>query len=71
MSRADSLYELPDGLPVPLGDGACNHLPGLRLPFELLSDDGLRLTRALRLPTGEIYGDGSGNTCTPAPSSGY
>ncbi len=26
------LYKLPGGLPVPEDDGACDHLPGLRLP---------------------------------------
>lgn len=26
------LTELPDGLPVPEDDGACDHLPGLKLP---------------------------------------
>jgi len=28
----DSIYELPTGLPAPLDDGACNHLPGMALP---------------------------------------
>ena len=30
--RSDNLYELPPGLPVPVDDGACDHLAGLRLP---------------------------------------
>jgi peroxiredoxin len=30
--RSDNLYELPKGLPVPQDDGACRHLPGMRLP---------------------------------------
>ncbi len=30
--RADDLYALPDGLPVPEDDGACDHLEGMRLP---------------------------------------
>ncbi len=29
---ADSLYELPEGIPTPVGDGACDHLPGMRPP---------------------------------------
>lgn len=29
---SDGLYRLPDDLPVPEDDGACDHLPGLRLP---------------------------------------
>jgi hypothetical protein len=38
MSRTDNLYELPKNLPVPLNDGACDHLAGLQLPsVELLS----------------------------------
>jgi peroxiredoxin len=32
MMDADSLYELPEGIPTPVGDGACDHLPGMRLP---------------------------------------
>jgi peroxiredoxin len=32
MTRSDNLYALPEGLPVPVDDGACDHLPGLRLP---------------------------------------
>ena len=30
--RADDLLSLPADLPVPLDDGACNHLPGLTVP---------------------------------------
>ncbi len=29
---ADYLSSLPEGLPVPLDDGACDHLPGRRMP---------------------------------------
>jgi peroxiredoxin len=36
MARQDDIYELPKDLPVPLDDGACNHLPGMRLPSVLL-----------------------------------
>ena len=32
MARSDNLYELPDNLPVPVDDGACSHLQGMRLP---------------------------------------
>ncbi len=31
-TRADDIYVLPEGLPVPQDDGACAHLTGLRLP---------------------------------------
>jgi peroxiredoxin len=36
IARADNLYELPADLPIPVDDGACDHLPGLRLPSVLL-----------------------------------
>jgi peroxiredoxin len=32
MARSDNLYSLPDDLPIPKDDGACNHLTGLLLP---------------------------------------
>ena len=32
MPRSDNLYDLPAGLPIPLDDGACDHLTGMRLP---------------------------------------
>ena len=32
MTDADSLYELPEGIPPPVDDGACDHLPGMQLP---------------------------------------
>jgi peroxiredoxin len=32
MARHDNLYELPKDLPIPVDDGACNHLPGMHLP---------------------------------------
>ena len=31
-----SLYQLPAGLPVPVDDGACDHLPGIEVPSLLL-----------------------------------
>jgi len=30
--RQDDLYSLPPGLPVPVDDGACDHLPGMAVP---------------------------------------
>lgn len=30
--RSDSVYDLPQDLPVPADDGACAHLPGMALP---------------------------------------
>jgi peroxiredoxin len=32
MVRQDNLYELPKDLPIPIDDGACNHLRGAQLP---------------------------------------
>jgi peroxiredoxin len=32
MSRADNIYTLPENLPVPVDDGACDHLPDMRVP---------------------------------------
>jgi peroxiredoxin len=42
VARADNLYELPAGLPVPRDDGACRHLPGRRLPRLALASTGGR-----------------------------
>jgi len=36
-SMADNLYQLPENLPVPVDDGACSHLPNLRVPNLYLS----------------------------------
>lgn len=32
MTAADDRHRLPPGLPVPADDGACDHMPGLRVP---------------------------------------
>ena len=32
MARTDNLYELPKNLPIPMDDGACDHLVNIRLP---------------------------------------
>lgn len=32
MSQNDNLYELPENIPVPIDDGSCDHLTGVRLP---------------------------------------
>jgi peroxiredoxin len=36
MARQGNIYELPKDLPIPLDDGACDHLPGMQLPSVLL-----------------------------------
>ncbi len=35
-------YELPPGLPVPVDDGACDHLPGVDVPSVVLPSTGNR-----------------------------
>jgi peroxiredoxin len=40
--RSDNLYELPKDLPVPQDEGACRHLPGMRLPTLALPSTGGR-----------------------------
>ncbi|HMK13497.1 MAG TPA: peroxiredoxin [Burkholderiales bacterium] len=32
MPRTDGIYQLPENLPPPVDDGACDHLQGMRLP---------------------------------------
>jgi peroxiredoxin len=32
VARTEDVYRLPEGLPVPLDDGACAHLPGAAVP---------------------------------------
>ncbi|HET6659420.1 MAG TPA: peroxiredoxin [Rubrobacter sp.] len=32
MSSQENVYEVPEGLPEPGDDGACDHLPGMRMP---------------------------------------
>lgn len=36
MDPSDNFYELPKNLPVPVDDGACDHLTGMTLPSVLL-----------------------------------
>jgi peroxiredoxin len=36
MNRSDDLYRLPTELPVPVDDGACNHLTNRRVPLVVL-----------------------------------
>ena len=36
-SRKDDLNELPDNLPIPVDDGACDHLPGAMVPSVALA----------------------------------
>jgi len=46
--RSDNLHALPDDLPAPPDDGACDHLPGARLPpiaLQATSGDAVDLSR--------------------------
>jgi len=47
MPRSDNLHELPPDIPIPTDDGACDHLPGMKLPaLELPSTAGRSITLA-------------------------
>ena len=50
MPRTDNLYELPADLPVPVDDGACDHLWGMLLPSVPLMSTGGRLVDLAGLP---------------------
>jgi peroxiredoxin len=32
LNRTDNLFQIPENLPIPLDDGACDHLAGMQLP---------------------------------------
>lgn len=49
MPRSDNLYELPENLPVPVDDGACDHLKGMSLPSVPLRSTAGRLVDLSRL----------------------
>ena len=51
MARSDDLYSLPEGLPVPVEDGACAHLLGARLAAVMLVS-----TRGRRVDVSAIVG---------------
>jgi peroxiredoxin len=54
--RSDNLHELPKNLPVPQDDGACDHLPGTRLPrLALASTAGRSVELAALKGTTVIY----------------
>lgn len=50
MTRRDNVYELPDNLPVPVDDGACAHLPGMKIPSVPLRSTGGRIVDLASLP---------------------
>jgi peroxiredoxin len=51
--QQDQLLNLPPDLPIPLDDGACDHLPGMAVPpIALLATDGSRIRLDLPDPAG-------------------
>jgi peroxiredoxin len=49
MSRSNNIYQLPEDLPVPLDDGACDHLKGVSLPSSELPSTAGRVVDLSRL----------------------
>jgi peroxiredoxin len=45
-----NIHELPKDLPVPVDDGACDHLPGIELPSVVLSSTGRRTVNPAQIP---------------------
>jgi peroxiredoxin len=50
MARQDNIYQLPKDLPIPLDDGACNHLPGTQLPSAPLMSTAGRTVDLAEIP---------------------
>ncbi len=50
MPRTDNLHEFPRNLPVPVDDGGCNHLTGMRLPSVPLPSTAVRIVDLASLP---------------------
>ncbi len=56
MPRSDNVMELPKDLPVPQGDGACDHLTGTKLPaLALASTRGRRVDLSSLAGTTVVY----------------
>jgi len=43
VARSDNIYEVPEDLPVPVDDGACDHLQGKKVPSVSLPSTAGRL----------------------------
>jgi hypothetical protein len=67
MTRSDNLYALPEGLPVPEDDGACDLLPGLRLPSILLPSTAGHQVDLAALPGRTVGGGGVARRAPPRP----
>ncbi len=47
-ARTDNIYKLPENLPIPIDDGACNHLLYKKLPsVELVATDGTKINLSM------------------------
>lgn len=70
MRDPNNFYELPTDLPVPVDDGACNHLSGLRLPDStLLSTTGTMVNLAALPGRTVVYCyPRTGQADTPVPA---
>jgi peroxiredoxin len=56
MTEPRNLLDLPDDLPVPVDDGACDHLPGMRLPsLALPATDGTMIDLSLLPGRSVVY----------------
>jgi len=50
MARSDNIFEIPKDLPVPVDDGACDHLSGMKLPSVPLNSTAGRIVDLATLP---------------------
>jgi peroxiredoxin len=48
--KMQNIHELPKDLPVPVDDGACDHLPGMALPSVVLLSTGGRTVNIAQIP---------------------
>jgi len=56
MAGQENIYEIPQGLPEPEDDGACDHLPGMRLPaVSLMSTAGDPVNLSILRGTTVVY----------------
>jgi peroxiredoxin len=56
MGSQENIHEVPQGLPVPTHDGACDHLPGMRLPsVSLMSTAGDQVDLSALTGTTIVY----------------
>ncbi len=66
--RSNPLMRLPAGLPVPLDDGACDHLPGMTMPSIPLRSTNDRVIDLSRMTSGRVIVYAYPRTGTPDKS---